>query len=403
MATAKLSYNEDEKAILAHFTNGRIDKKCTRRIHFGYFEGDQNNKKLKDRKMLVAETTDMSYVGQNYGPLASTMQQNCKYYVGVLDKTTGKMKICDAEIFQMHPKPSDIDDEVEAFSLPSTVTEKTFVEKNDMLTSAFGSKKKQRALESRLKNQIKGKALDKAMSSVLSQASSIEPVQLTDSNTEYSITPPINQKATTPGEVYDINYIVHPNEKQATAEASGVFFDATLDTIQQWRKENKYPKQILSLLSRMPKTEERRSERATYIMYLYYLIHLHNLKQKQLRDKDPLPTDWPDHVRFHLLKRFTQTISGTSKQRIMPARLKDKLVCHILVLCLFLEEFSLELTNLQTDLSKSHEILYKHCQILGCSTKVKKVTTEEGSTSVRWATLSLPLQLPTQEQRKRKH
>lgn len=76
MATAKLSYNEDEKAILAHFTNGRIDKKCTRRIHFGYFEGDQNNKKLKDRKMLVAETTDMSYVGQNYGPLASTMQQN---------------------------------------------------------------------------------------------------------------------------------------------------------------------------------------------------------------------------------------------------------------------------------------------------------------------------------------
>uniref|UniRef100_K1PI91 DNA-directed RNA polymerase I subunit RPA49 n=1 Tax=Magallana gigas TaxID=29159 RepID=K1PI91_MAGGI len=374
MATAKLSYNEDEKAILAHFTNGRIDKKCTRRIHFGYFEGDQNNKKLKDRKMLVAETTDMSYVGQNYGPLASTMQQNCKYYVGVLDKTTGKMKICDAEIFQMHPKPSDIDDEVETFSLPSTVTEKTFVEKNDMLTSAFGSKKKQRALESRLKNQIKGKALDKAMSSVLSQASSIEPVQF-----------------------------VHPNEKQATAEASGVFFDATLDTIQQWRKENKYPKQILSLLSRMPKTEERRSEQATYIMYLYYLIHLHNLKQKQLRDKDPLPTDWPDHVRFHLLKRFTQTISGTSKQRIMPARLKDKLVCHILVLCLFLEEFSLELTNLQTDLSKSHEILYKHCQILGCSTKVKKVTTEEGSTSVRWATLSLPLQLPTQERRKRKH
>ena len=46
-----------------------------------------------------------------------------------------------------------------------------------MLTSAFGSKKKQRALESRLKNQIKGKALDKAMSSVLSQASSVEAVE----------------------------------------------------------------------------------------------------------------------------------------------------------------------------------------------------------------------------------
>lgn len=30
-------------------------------------------------RIQVAETTDMSYVGQNYGPLASTMQQNCKY------------------------------------------------------------------------------------------------------------------------------------------------------------------------------------------------------------------------------------------------------------------------------------------------------------------------------------
>jgi hypothetical protein len=28
-----------------------------------------------------------------------------RYYVGVKDKKTGKMKICDAEIFQMHPKP----------------------------------------------------------------------------------------------------------------------------------------------------------------------------------------------------------------------------------------------------------------------------------------------------------
>lgn len=41
--------------------------------------------------------------------------------------------------------------------------------------------------------------------------------------------------------------------------------------------------------------------------------------------------------------------------RVMPARLKDKLVSHILVLCLFLEEFSLELTNLQTDLNKTNE------------------------------------------------
>jgi hypothetical protein len=41
--------------------------------------------------------------------------------------------------------------------------------------------------------------------------------------------------------------------------------------------------------------------------------------------------------------------------RVMTARLKDKLVSYILVLCLHLEEFSIELSNLQTDLKMSRE------------------------------------------------
>ncbi|XP_061163766.1 DNA-directed RNA polymerase I subunit RPA49-like [Saccostrea echinata] len=402
MDRVRLSYKKNEKVVLAHFTNGKIADTCAKKIHFGYFQGDQDDRKYKDKKMLVAETSEMSYVGQNYGPLASTVQRNCKYYVGVLDKTTGKMRICDAEIFQMHPKPSDIDDDEEKLVLPSSVSEKSFKEQNDMLTSAFGSKKKQRALESRLKNQIKGKALDKALSSVISQASTLKPVQVEDNDTnpDYAIIPPMNKEAATPREVYNMDDIVHPNDKQSTEEASRVFFDATIDDIQQWRKENKYPQQILSLLSRMSKSEERRTEQAIYITYLYYLIHLHNLKHKQLREKDPLPKEWPEPVRFHILKKFTQGVGA--RQRVFTARLKDKLVSSILVLCLYLEEFSMDLTSLQKDLNKTHEKLTRHCQVLGCTTKSKKLDTDDGGLIERWATLSLPLNLPPQKGGKRK-
>ncbi|XP_056010376.1 DNA-directed RNA polymerase I subunit RPA49-like isoform X3 [Ostrea edulis] len=375
MEDVNLLYHKHEKVLLAHFTNGYIDENCTRKIHFGYFQGNEDDRKFMDKKMLVAETCDMSYVGQNYGPLASTIQRNCKYYAGVFDKKTGKMRICDAEIFQMHPKPSDIDDEGEELALSSPVSEKSFTEKKDMLTSVFGSKKKQRALDSRLKNQIKGKALDKALSSVISQASTIEPLQVE---------------------------VVHPNEKEVTLEACTVFFDATADDIQAWRKEKKYPQQILSLLARMSKSEEHRTDQATYITYLYYLIYLHNLKPKQLKEKDPLPKDWPEAVRFHLLKRFTQTVRGQFRQRIMTARLKDKLVSYILVLCLYLEEFSIELSNLQTDLNKTREKLSLHCQALGCTIKVKKLNTEHGGLLVSWAALSLPLQLSPRKGGQRK-
>ncbi|XP_056010377.1 uncharacterized protein LOC125679942 isoform X4 [Ostrea edulis] len=276
--------------------------------------------------------------------------------------------------------------------------------KKDMLTSVFGSKKKQRALDSRLKNQIKGKALDKALSSVISQASTIEPLQVeeNDQNAEYSVIPPRNKDATTPKEVYNIDHIVHPNEKEVTLEACTVFFDATADDIQAWRKEKKYPQQILSLLARMSKSEEHRTDQATYITYLYYLIYLHNLKPKQLKEKDPLPKDWPEAVRFHLLKRFTQTVRGQFRQRIMTARLKDKLVSYILVLCLYLEEFSIELSNLQTDLNKTREKLSLHCQALGCTIKVKKLNTEHGGLLVSWAALSLPLQLSPRKGGQRK-
>ena len=34
----------------------------------------------------------------------------------------------------------------------------------------------------------------------------------------------------------------------------------------------------------------------------------------------------------------------------MPARLKDKLACHIIVLSLILDEFNMDITNLQKDL-----------------------------------------------------
>lgn len=51
----------------------------------------------------VTETDRLSYVGKNFGPSSSRIQQMCKYYVGIHDKETGKIRICDAEIFNMQP------------------------------------------------------------------------------------------------------------------------------------------------------------------------------------------------------------------------------------------------------------------------------------------------------------
>jgi len=72
------------------------------------------------------------------------------------------------------------------------------------------------------------------------------------------------------------------------------------------------------------------------------------------------PTDLagiPDVVQPMILSRFTMPTSSTGQRGresntdyVMPSRMRDKLLCHILLLALFIDNFSFEITVLQKDL-----------------------------------------------------
>jgi len=72
------------------------------------------------------------------------------------------------------------------------------------------------------------------------------------------------------------------------------------------------------------------------------------------------PTDlaWiPDVVQPMILSRFTMSTPLTGQHGrdsntdyVMPSRMKDKLLCHILLLALFVDNFSFDITVLQKDL-----------------------------------------------------
>ena len=62
----------------------------------------------------------------------------------------------------------------------------------------------------------------------------------------------------------------------------------------------------------------------------------------------------PDVIQQMVLTRFTMSSASTTHDEnvtyIMPDRLKDKLLCHILLLALFIDDFSLDVAGLQKDL-----------------------------------------------------
>ncbi|XP_060064818.1 DNA-directed RNA polymerase I subunit RPA49-like [Ylistrum balloti] len=391
-----------KSVLIANFTNGHVNKKRCDDLSVGHFESSQRRFGTQKRKqILVAETEQMSYVGQNFGVSADRSQNFCKYYVGLRDKSTGKMTICDAEIFNMLPKlPGDEQEEEKKDDLSLS-----FREKNDFLTEAFGSKKKQKAMENRLRNKSAAKSMETIMDSAakqaLSQQSQVARPQVEDQTDGI---PPCNKEATSPREVYRLHDIISPSEMEALNAPARLFFDSTYDQVRQWKEQQTYPAYITNHLMTMPLSEAERWKRSKCLMYLHYLITLNNLNTRTIGLKVPLPVEWPGVVIEQLLKRFTMKIdSGGRIRRCRPARLKDKNISYILVLCLMIDEYELELTVLMKDLKLSLERIQNHFRALGCTLTSRKVKTDMGpSLSVTSAILNLPLTFPDPSARSKK-
>ncbi|XP_033743791.1 DNA-directed RNA polymerase I subunit RPA49-like [Pecten maximus] len=394
--------SERKSVLIANFSNGQVNRKRCDDLSIGHFVSSQNRPGGKRKKqLLVAETEQMAYVGQNFGVSADRSQNFCKYYVGVRNKDTGKMTICDAEIFNMLPKiPGDDPEESQKEDLS-----RSFLEKNDFLTEAFGSKKKQKAMENRLRNKSAAKSMETIMDSAAKQALSQQThTPRPQAEDQVDGIPPCNKEATSPREVYRLHDIISPREMEALTAPAQVFFDSNYEQVKQWREQHTYPEYITSHLMTLPLSEEERWKKSKCLLYLHYLFTLNNLTTKVLTQRVPLPVEWPGVVIEQLLNRFTLKVdSGGRLKRCRPARLKDKTISYILVLCLMIDEFEVEVTELMKDLKHSLVRVQNHFRALGCTLTSKKAITEgERSFSVTSASLNLPLTFPDPSARAKK-
>uniref|UniRef100_A0A3Q0RWW6 RNA polymerase I subunit E n=1 Tax=Amphilophus citrinellus TaxID=61819 RepID=A0A3Q0RWW6_AMPCI len=84
------------------FSNGTVQN--ADKLDFSMFKSaEESNPRKKSRRILVAETDRLSYVGQNFGVGSMKCNNLCKYYVGVLNKRTMTMEVHNAQLFNMQP------------------------------------------------------------------------------------------------------------------------------------------------------------------------------------------------------------------------------------------------------------------------------------------------------------
>lgn len=342
------------------------------------------------KQILTAQIDSMTYVGKNFGDTNRFPTDLCNYYIGVFNKNSGKVKVLPAELIQLDPW---LEDKSKADEIDAGL--KTFREKRDALTKEFGSGRSQRAVIKRDKNKLDDDMILNTTKTVVESSQITTEVSGSAESlvSVISHVPPHNKDADKPDDVYKLKDIMPTQILSSLESLSEIFFKCSLSDINSWRAEKKYYLTVLDNLDKLSLREDARLLQCQCIMYLQCLITVYKMKAYEFKGKNPLPQAWPIPVKEHILKMFTLEIKepGQKAKRCVPARMKDLLLSHIIILGLKLCQFNLPLATLLSDLNIAQKRLSLHATSLGCT--VKKTKLNAGQESYN-AILSVPLKFP---------
>lgn len=360
------------------------------------------NKNARKKIKLNITDTDMNY--------EAVEEDDQPYVVGILDKSDNSISVCQTPYFIMKPECYLGTNQSESTSNLSINQNSTYSEKLDSLTAAFGSSKKRKAMQTKLKNRIDTETLETAVNTAVEESKKNmngvnhdedEAGDNEASVEQFSILPVPNTNATTPAEVYNVNEILSLSTAEFdryTAELSTKFGTATIEMINKWKTTQIYSEYICNNLLRLSGSKSNHQYRilkCKQLAYMNYLTVLYRLKAAQLRSKTSLNSlEVPDQIinkLFELYTVLTATNAQSRNVRSMPRRLKDKLTCHILILALHIDDFATELEAFQKDLKLSIQRLSDFFQALGCYIKSHVITVNDKKLVCKKATLSLPL------------
>ncbi|KAM9857611.1 DNA-directed RNA polymerase I subunit RPA49 isoform 1-T1 [Aulostomus maculatus] len=357
---------------------------------------DESNPTKKHRRMLVAESDRLSYVGQNFGAGALKCNNLCKYYVGVLNKQTMQMEVHRAQLFNMQPF---IPGETTEVAKPQDTTQ-THREKVDSLIEAFGTNKQKRALSSRRLNQVASdtlhQAVAKAANTVISQKgleALEQEVAETNSQADSALhLPPCNANADEPENVYPLDGLLSPVDYQALEQAGAKMAALTPEELQKMKDEGR-SLSIMKHLENLPSAGEDREKIARCAFYLSLLLKL--ARQRNITHKFGQVDGCPRIIQSKVFRTFTVDTFNTGRvQNVVSASMRTKLAAHCLALLLHMGQMTADLTLLHRDLGITEAKMIEIAKSMGL-TLVKQSRGKADKAGLqdehRQASLVLPL------------
>ncbi|XP_072260628.1 DNA-directed RNA polymerase I subunit RPA49 [Pyxicephalus adspersus] len=387
----------ERAALLVQFSNGTIQN--PKDVHFTLYENeDEKTPEAKRQRVLTADTDRLSYEGNNFSSETANGTPLCKYFVGVLNKATGKMEVYDAELIKMQPVlESDKKKENPSVDVPDIPT-RTYREKVDALIEAFGTTKQKRALNSRKLNQvgseILNKAMEKAAEDIIENKGRTELLNRAIAPKKELLLsvfmPPCNPNADKPENVYKFDDLISPVEYAALESVSTVFRKLTYEEILRMTEKKEHSSFILQELQDL-ELETDVDHQARVMWYLDNLIKFSQLKV--VRRKDLISKGCPAVISGNLLKKFTVVVyKRGGLQNCISGSMKSKIVAYVLALALHISDFQVDLTCLQRDLQLTENRIVEIAKAMGLRISGRSMYTEVSfEENHKFATLRLPL------------
>uniref|UniRef100_A0A3P9IVW4 RNA polymerase I subunit E n=1 Tax=Oryzias latipes TaxID=8090 RepID=A0A3P9IVW4_ORYLA len=386
---------ESDKAIIVRFSNGFTSN--AEELGFATFKNiEENNPRKKIRRIVVAESDRLSYVGQNFGEDLMKCNNLCRYYVGVLNKETMQMEIHSAQLFNMQPV---IPGEATQDAKPQDTT-LSYREKVDSLIEAFGTNKQKRALSSRRLNQVGSDALHHAVAEAASTVidnKGLEALQQEVAETESQGAlslhlPPCNADADKKEDVYPFEELLSPVEF-AALEPNGQKMAALSQEELQKLKDQRGNLCVVKHLENMPSASEPREKTSRCAFYLSLLIKLAH--QKIVTRKFWTEEGCPRVIQSKILRTFTvETYNNGRVQNIVSTSMRAKIAAHSLALLLHLGDMTVNLSLLHRDLEINEARMLEIAKSMGLT--ISKPARGKGDEAQlqdehRYASLVLPL------------
>ncbi|KAJ3675257.1 hypothetical protein LUZ60_004299 [Juncus effusus] len=338
------------------------------------------------------ENSNVEFVGTSYAGEAAAPQL-CTYALGVFDKEAKTLKIVPIaanKILRFEPRVKRDEEPAQSEGLTELSATGKSEKKIQDLTSIYGTKH-DKSRDRKFKTLIDQKNYDlgegaeflKSQDQELEQEA--ETVDKSTGSGTFRNIPPYDPSVDVAEKVYDLGKIIPSGERPHLM--------AILDDYRNDNKVVNYPSFVKNRLNKLNKAKD--AEREKLAIILSYITHLHSIWDRYR--KPPSKSNDSNSKQTPFIPRITRqrltSLFVDTESKLLSTDKLELLIGYILVLTLFVDDFSTDASDVAKDLMMTTQGLKPYFMQLGCRYE-KGAVGKKG----RWG-LSVPLEFADMRKR----